>query len=86
MSNIISFNRNFINVEEKKLITSIQKYCFIYGIKKDLTGFSEFYLTLKNLLSVKTDEYQNILLLTNKTRELYDQSRELEKKLTKGRS
>lgn len=62
MSNIISFYRNSNNGEEKKLITSIQKYCFIYGIKKDLTGFSEFYLTLKNLLSVKTDEYQNILM------------------------
>ena len=63
MSNIISFNRNSNNGEEKKLITSIQKYCFIYGIKKDLTGFSEFYLILKNLLSAKTDEYQNILTI-----------------------
>ena len=38
------------------------------------------------ILTLTEDEYQNILLLTNKTRELYDQSRELEKKLTKGRS
>lgn len=62
MSNIISFNRNSNNGEEKKIITSIQRYCFIYGIKKDLTGFSDFYFILKNLFSVKTEEYQDILM------------------------
>lgn len=62
MSNIILFRKNSDNEEEKKVITVIRRYCLIYGIKKDLTGFSEFYLTLKNILTLKAEEYSNILM------------------------
>lgn len=81
-----------INIQKGKIynlyinkVTNLDLQAIIPTKHETLNDIIQPTITEPKMITLTEDEYQNILLLTNKTRELYDQSKELEKKLTKGR-